>query len=141
MMISSTILKTAMRLLVPLSLMFAIYMSLKGHNEPGGGFIAGLIAAVAVCMYRMAMGPQALYRLMPFHPRWLVCFGLALAFATCVTPLFFGHAFLRSAHGSLTVVGEQIHWASAVAFDTGVLLVVIGVSVGMITRLSEELES
>ncbi len=140
-LVTSCILKTAMRLILPLTLLFAAYASLKGHNEPGGGFIAGLIAAVAFCTYRMAFGPRSLLRAMPVHPRVLVFVGLSLAFATSFVPLLFGKPFLTSlvrlVH--LPLLGD-FHFASAMIFDTGVLLVVVGVAVGMIQRLSEELE-
>ena len=140
-MVTSIILQTAMRLLLPLSLLFAGFMALKGHNAPGGGFIAGLIAAVALCLYRMSNGPEALYKLIPVHPRWLVFTGLSMAFATGLFPMLLGEPFLRSYTGVVTLPGgESVHLASAMAFDAGVLLVVVGVSVGMIMRLSEELE-
>lgn len=141
MRVTSTILQTAMRLILPLALLFACYAALKGHNEPGGGFIGGLIAAVALCMFRMSHGPDALLRLVPVHPRWLVFAGLALALGTAVAPLLFGLPLLRSAVGEVHLPGDQvIPYASAMIFDLGVLLVVVGVAVGMIMRLSEELE-
>jgi len=141
MMITSPILRTAMRLILPLSLLFAAYVSLKGHNAPGGGFIAGLIAAIALCSYRMSNGPKALMRSLPWHPRIMVFLELSMALGTEFTPLLFGEPFFRSL---VTVIhlpfGQEIHFASAAVFDTGVLLVVIGVAVGLIQRLSEELE-
>ena len=140
MIVTSTILKTAMRLLMPLALLFAIYMAIKGHNEPGGGFIGGLIAATAICLYRMAYGPDSVYRLLPIHPRWLIVIGLTLALATAFTPLFFGQPFLQSVILPIHIGGKEIHLPSAMAFDTGVMFVVVGVATGMIIRLNEELE-
>jgi len=140
MIVTSTILKTAMRLLMPLALLFAIYTAFKGHNEPGGGFIGGLIASVAICLYRMSYGPEAVYRLIPIHPRWLVFTGLGLALITAFVPLLFGQPLLRSVVEGIHVGEREIHLASAMAFDTGVMFVVVGVAVGMIIRLSEELE-
>ena len=138
--VSSTILQTAMRLILPLALLFAAYSWLKGHNAPGGGFIAGLIASIAICMYRMSNGPGALYKMMPIHPRWIVFTGLCLAVITAIVPVVFGEPLLRSGDAYVYLGKEKLHLVSAMGFDTGVLLVVIGVSVGMITRLSEELE-
>lgn len=142
MTVSTTILRTAIRLVLPLSLLFAIFTAAKGHNEPGGGFIAGLITSVALVTYRIANGPGALLRLMPVHPRMLVVFGLALALGTGIGPLFFGEPFLTSFVGTIPLpfTTESIHYSTAVIFDIGVLFVVVGVSVGMIIRLSEELE-
>lgn len=138
---SSLILRTAMRLIVPLSLLFATYMALKGHNHPGGGFIGGLIAAVALVLHRMAQGPEGLRQLVPIHPRDLIVVGLALAVCTTLVPLLFGYPALRSVvDWHVPGLAEPLHFPSALFFDLGVLLVVVGVSVGMIVRLSEELE-
>ena len=57
-----------MKLILPLSFIFAGYVFFKGHNEPGGGFVAGLIASVALAVYRMSEGVEALRRLIPFKP-------------------------------------------------------------------------
>lgn len=139
MRISSIILQTAVRLLLPLTVLFAIYAAFKGHNAPGGGFIAGLIIAVGLCAYRMAFGVQAFRRLVPVHPRWLVVSGLSLAMVVAVVPLFVGKPLLRSASATLSLGGGELHLVSATAFDIGVLVVVVGVAVGMITRIGEEL--
>ncbi len=139
---SSILVRTAIKLIFPLVLMFAAYTALKGHNEPGGGFIGGLMAAVAFLLFRMANGRKALVKLMPFHPRNLVAVGLGLALATAIAPLFFGKPMLTSlVIDELSIgMGQTIHFASAVFFDTGVLMVVVGVSVGMIQRLNEEID-
>lgn len=139
---SSLILRTAMRLVVPLSLLFAAFLALKGHNEPGGGFIGGLVAAVALALQRMASGPGALRQMVPVHPRNLVFIGLALALLTAVVPMAGGLPLLTSAVVEAHLPGmDPLHVASAMFFDIGVLFVVVGVSIGMIIRLSEELES
>ena len=138
---SSLILKTAMRLLFPLTLLFGVYMALKGHNEPGGGFIGGLIIATSLAIYRMAAGPDSLWEVLPVHPRILVTSGLAFATFSAVAPLFFGRPLLTTYVGDIPLLfGETAHFASTLIFDLGVLLVVVGVSIGMITRLSEECE-
>lgn len=140
MIVTSTILKTAMRLLMPLALLFAMYAAIKGHNEPGGGFIGGLIAATAICLYRMAYGPNSVYRLLPIHPRWLIFTGLSLALVTAFIPLLFGQPFLRSVVFTVHLGSLEIPLASVMGFDTGVMFVVVGVATGMIFRLNEELE-
>ena len=140
---SSLILRTAMGLILPLALVFAAYVALKGHNLPGGGFIGGLIAATVLSLYRMSNGREAFERMLPIHPRVLVFVGLALAFLTALTPIVFGRGVLTSLVTDLhiPVIDLHLHFASAMIFDAGVVLVVIGVSVGMIARLSEELET
>ena len=137
---TSIILQTAMRLLLPLTLLFGAYMTLKGHNEPGGGFIGGLVIAVALLLYRMSNGGDALRRLLRLHPRVLVFCGLTLALITAAVPLLLGRPLLQSLVTPIDLGIGEAHFASAMFFDIGVLLVVVGVSVGIITRFSEELE-
>ncbi|MEM1209709.1 MAG: MnhB domain-containing protein [Planctomycetota bacterium] len=138
---TSRILITAAQLIVPLALVFAAYLTIRGHNAPGGGFIGGLAFAVAFILYRMAVGPEAFKRMLPLHPRLLLFVGLAIALLTGLVPLFFDLPFLTSYVRYVDIpLNEPIHFASAVFFDAGVLLVVVGAVVGMITRLSEELE-
>ena len=140
MRMSSVILRTAVRFILPLTFLYAVYATLKGHNGPGGGFIAGLIASVGLCTYRMSYGDRAFHRLLPIHPRWLVFVGLGLAAGVAALPLLFGQPLLRSASTPLHLGGADVHLVSATAFDLGVLLVVVGVAVGMISRLGEELD-
>lgn len=138
---SSMILRTANGIIFPLTLLFALYMALKGHNFPGGGFIGGLIAAVALVLFRMSHGTDAMMRLMPVHPRVVVAVGLGIASLTGVVPLLFGEPMLRTAAPYVSFgFGDPVHLPSALAFDVGVLLVVVGVAVGMIVRLGEEVE-
>jgi len=138
---TSLILRTANGIIFPLTLLFALYMALKGHNYPGGGFIGGLIAAVALVLYRMSHGHDAMLRLMPIHPRVVVAAGLGLASLTGIVPLFFGEPMLRTVAPYVNFgFGQDVHLPSALVFDVGVFLVVIGVSVGMIVRLGEEVD-
>jgi len=143
--LTSTIFKIAMRLLLPLALIFAGYVFFKGHNAPGGGFIAGLVTSVALAVHRMAEGPQSLKRMIPVRPGTLAVVGLAIAMLTGLIPLLLpgeaGGVFLQSYNGYIPRLGaEDYHWASAMLFDIGVLIVVVAVSVGIINRLTEELE-
>ena len=137
----SSLLQTGMCLLLPLMLIFAGYMFFKGHNEPGGGFIAGLVAAVALAVYRMAEGREALRRLLPVKPGTSAALGLTIALITATLPLAFGFPLLTSVNSHIPLPGDgEFHFASAMFFDIGVFIVVVGVSVGMINRFEEELE-
>ena len=140
MRMSSVLLRPAVRFILPLTFLYAAYAALKGHNGPGGGFIAGLIASVGLCTYRMSYGDRAFHRLLPIHPRWLVFVGLGLTAGVAALPLLFGQPLLRAASTTLHLGGADVHLVSATAFDLGVLLVVVGVAVGMISRLGEELD-
>lgn len=138
---TSLILRTAMQLVVPLTLLFGAYVTLKGHNAPGGGFIGGLILSVGLVLYRLSYGRLSFERMIPFHPRVLIFAGLAIATLTGFVPMLFGWPFLTSYVDYIPMpFGGQAHFASALFFDVGVLLTVIGASVGMICRVSEEVE-
>ena len=146
--LSSAMLRSAMRLILPLSLLFAAYVFFKGHQEPGGGFIAGLIASVGLAAYRMSDGAEGLKRLIPFKPALTAALGLGIAIATAVAPMVInlfssnGGAFLMSDNAYWPLPGGgEYHWTSVALFDLGVFIVVVAVSVGMINRFEEELET
>ncbi|MFN9738465.1 MAG: MnhB domain-containing protein, partial [Pseudomonadota bacterium] len=115
-----------------------LFLFLRGHNAPGGGFIAGLVLALAVALQALAQGRAA------FGPRdgagwnaW-VGWGLLTAGFSGIGSFLFGHPFLTSStpHVHLPLVGE-IHLASATGFDTGVFLVVTGATVVMLAMLAQ----
>jgi multisubunit Na+/H+ antiporter MnhB subunit len=142
-------LRTAMWLLLPLIFLFAGYVFVKGHNEPGGGFIAGLAASVGLAAYRMTAGNAALRKLLPMKPGLMAATGLALALATGVAPLVimlatggaYGGPFLMSDNAYIGLPGGgEFHWTSVLLFDLGVFLVVIAVTMGIVNRFEEELE-
>ncbi|MFP4075843.1 MAG: monovalent cation/H+ antiporter subunit A [Halochromatium sp.] len=130
------ILATFSRLLLPLALMVAAFILLRGHHLPGGGFIAGLIIAVALVMQYLANGiVWTRTRLSgELHP--LIGLGLLIATATGLGSWYFGAPFLTSAHGhwQVPILGE-IELASALLFDLGVMLVVIGITLVILIRL------
>jgi multicomponent Na+:H+ antiporter subunit B len=111
-----------------------LHYFLRGHNAPGGGFIAGLIIAVAALIGRMS-GNR---RLLTVPPMRLIPVGLLLAAATGIAPMLAGYGFLKSAHGHATwpLIGE-FEWATAVLFDAGVFLVVVGTTLTIIDLLAE----
>ena len=149
---SSLIFRVASRLIVPLALIFAVFLYFKGHQEPGGGFVGGLIAAVGLIVHRMAFGAESLRQLLPARERTLIAWGLALALGTGAAALLLGPLvgaanggplpFLTSNFGFVPLPGGEdyrFEWASVMVFDLGVMLVVAGVVVGMIEALSQEL--
>ncbi|QDU71569.1 MnhB domain-containing protein [Mucisphaera calidilacus] len=138
---TTLILRISMRLILPIGLVFSLYMAFKGHNEPGGGFIGGLMAAATFAIFRMSSGAAELDKILPCHPRILVSWGLGIALVTAIAPLAAGEPVLRSYLWDIYLPGgEALHIPSAAFFDIGVFLVVIGICVGMIGRFSEELE-
>ncbi|MBM4182152.1 MAG: monovalent cation/H+ antiporter subunit A [Betaproteobacteria bacterium] len=115
------------RLLLPLALLVSVFILLRGHNLPGGGFIAGLVTAVALIMQYLANGVAWTHDRLPANMHPLIGAGLAIATGTGLASLAFGHPFLTSTFGHLSwpLVGD-FELASAMAFDLGVYLVVVG---------------
>ena len=134
----SLILKTATRLLVGLILTFSIYLLLRGHNAPGGGFIAGLVTAIALILQYVAFGAGWTQRRIraDFHP--VVALGVLIAGLTGIGSWFFGRPFLTSWHDHvhLPLIGDM-EIASAIAFDFGVYLVVVGAALLVMANLSK----
>lgn len=114
------------------------HLFLRGHNAPGGGFIAGLVVAVAALLSRIVLDRPFL----TVAPQRLLPWGLLLALVPGVVPMLFGEAFLKSAYGYLTwpLVGE-FEWATAVVFDAGVFLVVVGVTLSIIELLADDTDA
>jgi len=118
----------ATRIMLPLALMVGVYIFLRGHNQPGGGFIAGLVVGVALIVQYMASGwawARARTRI-DYHA--LVGFGVFVATATGVGSWLFDRPFLTSSYGylHLPLVGE-VELATAMVFDLGVFATVVGV--------------
>jgi len=130
------ILQNVSRLLLPLALMVSLYLLLRGHNEPGGGFIAGLVTAIALILQYVASGSSWAGQRMRVGHRFIVGLGLLAAFGTGIAALVFGAPFLTStyAHVHLPVIGE-FEIASAMVFDIGVFLTVIGSVMLILARL------
>jgi multisubunit Na+/H+ antiporter MnhB subunit len=116
-------------------LALGFHFFLRGHNAPGGGFIAGLIVAAAALLVRMARR-RGLLRI---RSEVLMPLGLLVALATGVAPMLVGRPFLTSAHGHVHLGGiGSVAWTSASLFDLGVFLVVVGATVTIIDVLAEE---
>ena len=125
------LLRVAAAVVLPVALVFTVYIFMRGHNLPGGGFIAGLITAVALVLQFMSMGQAKAEFLLRGQAgrrfvQWIGA-GLGIAGLTGVGAFVWGRPFLTSAHGNPTVplLGE-LPLASAALFDLGVYLVVVG---------------
>ena len=130
------IMATLTRLLLPLALLVAVFILLRGHNQPGGGFIAGLITAVALIVQYLANGATWTHQRMAANSQPVIAWGLAIATLTGLASWAFDHPFLTSTFGyqSWPVVGK-FELASAMAFDLGVFLVVVGATLMILTGL------
>ncbi|MFT4012353.1 MAG: monovalent cation/H+ antiporter subunit A [Paracoccus sp. (in: a-proteobacteria)] len=125
------------RLILPMSLVVGLYIFLRGHNQPGGGFIAGLVVACALVSQYMASGyawAQSRNRV-PFHA--LIGAGVIAAGVTGIGAWFAGMPFLTSAYGHVKLPGlEPFELASAMGFDLGVFLCVLGAVMLALNSLS-----
>jgi multicomponent K+:H+ antiporter subunit A len=127
-----------MRPLLPLTLTVSVYILLRGHNAPGGGFIAGLVTAIALMLQYVASGiVDTRARLRVDHVR-ILAVGMLIALATGAASWLFAHPFLTSAftHVELPIVGE-IELASAMIFDIGVYLVVVASVLMILAEIGE----
>jgi multicomponent Na+:H+ antiporter subunit B len=110
--------------------LFAIYLMLRGHNLPGGGFISCLVTAISLVLLRLAVGLEELYKIMRVDPVRVAAVGLLIAMISSSVPMVFGHRFLQHFDVHLHHVPflGDLHLGTPLVFDFGVYLVVVGVT-------------
>lgn len=127
------------RLLLPIAFMVSMYLFMRGHNQPGGGFVAGLVMSVAFILQYMVAGTQWVEAQMSLRPlRWMGT-GLLTAVATGIGSMLLGYPFMttHTAHVHLPLLGD-LHIASALFFDVGVYTVVVGSTLLILTALAHQ---
>ncbi|GAA5443396.1 Na(+)/H(+) antiporter subunit B [Microbulbifer sp. NBRC 101763] len=136
---NSLILQTATRVLVALILVFSVYMLLRGHNYPGGGFIAGLIAASAFALFAIAWGMEAAQRALRVPPGNLAMSGVLISALSGMLAAFKGEAPFSGQWFQL--IGDKnsggISISNVLIFDIGVYLAVLGAVLTLIFALEE----
>jgi len=132
------ILAVVARLMLPFALLVSVFLFLRGHNTPGGGFIAALVTSVALIVQYVAFGVGWTHRRLPrdFHP--LIAVGLLIAGLTGIGSWLFGAPFLTSWHGHFRVplIGD-VEFATATLFDLGVYFAVIGAVMLTLSNLAK----
>ncbi|EDQ33730.1 Multisubunit Na+/H+ antiporter, MnhB subunit [Hoeflea phototrophica DFL-43] len=123
--------------LTSLMLLFSIFVLLRGHNEPGGGFIGGLIAASALAIYGIACGVAPVRRAIYFHPMGISAFGLLMGTVAGVLSVFAGVPFMTGLWVYPNLFGVEIALSSVLVFDIGVYLVVVGAISSIALALEE----
>jgi multicomponent Na+:H+ antiporter subunit B len=133
----SRIFSTASKYLLPLLLLFSIFLLMRGHNEPGGGFVGGLVASTAFALYTIANGVRQSRKTLQIDPGRFIAIGLLLGLTAGLLPLFTGQPFLTALWGEeeITAIG---HFSTPLLFDTGVYLLVFGVTNTIIFSLAED---
>ena len=131
---TSLILKVGTRLLVSLMLLFSIFLLLRGHNEPGGGFTGGLVAVTAFVLSGLSEGSELVRRTLRFDPRIIAAIGFCTALGAGLIGLLSGQAFLT---GTWIEFGK-VNIGTPLLFDVGVYLTVVGAVLSVIMALEEE---
>lgn len=116
----------------------AIWLFLRGHQEPGGGFVAGLVVAAAIALQGIAFGLRAADSIFPLPFHLLLGAGLTFSLSTVVLPPLFGYPVMKSAFDYIQLpLFGQTEWATATIFDLGVFLVVVGSMKAILLFISE----
>lgn len=135
---TSLILRAATRLLMPLLLLFALFLLLRGHNAPGGGFIGGLIVAAAFVLYSIAAGIPASRRALLVEPSSLLSIGLSVALVSALPAVFAGRPFMTAVWRAIGPEPMAVTVGTPLLFDVGVFLAVIGVVLTIVFTLAED---
>jgi multicomponent Na+:H+ antiporter subunit B len=134
----SLILRTTARFLLPLLLLLSVFLLLRGHDEPGGGFIAGLVASLAFALYVFAFDIETTRRVLRHDPRSLVGIGLLIAATSALPSALLGQAFFTALWWSIDLgpFGD-LKLSTPLFFDIGVFLVVIGSVMTIVLALAQ----
>ena len=134
---TSTILQTATRLLMPLLLLFAVFLLLRGHNQPGGGFVGGLVVASSFVLYSIAFGVDASRRALLVRPATLLGVGLLVALTSGLPAVVTGQPFMTAQWVEVPVGPTAVAVGTPLVFDVGVFLAVVGVVLTIVFTLAE----
>ncbi|MFB7158285.1 MULTISPECIES: Na(+)/H(+) antiporter subunit B [unclassified Lysinibacillus] len=118
---------------------FSIHIFLAGHYTPGGGFVGGLLTSSAIVLLVLAFDLNTVRKVLPINYTYLTAIGLLLALATAAFPMFVGKPFFTHFFDNfdLPLLGKQsLH--TAMLFDSGVYLVVVGVTMTIIQTIGED---
>lgn len=138
---NSLIYKVGANLLFGILLIFSVFMLLRGHNEPGGGFIGGLLGAIAFIVYKMSSNIQATRAVLRVNPKHLAVFGLALALLAGLTGPVLGDGFFAGQWLFLGATEDSKGWpvSSVLLFDVGVYLTVLGAIIALVLEMERHL--
>jgi len=131
------IFRTAAPFLTSLMLLFSVFVLLRGHNEPGGGFIGGLIAVAAFAVQGIAFGVPEVRRALRVHPMAISGFGLFLSAMSGLASVIFRVPFMSGIWWSPSLLGVTVDLSTVLFFDIGVYLVVVGSLTSVALSLEE----
>lgn len=134
---NTLILRTVAPYFSSLMVLYSIFVLLRGHNLPGGGFIGGLIAASAFAIYGIACGVSPVRRAIYFHPMSIAGFGLFIAVLSGLLSLFVQAPFFTGLWAFPTIFGAELALSTPLIFDIGVYCVVVGSITSIALALEE----
>ncbi len=135
---NTIIFRTMAPLIIGIMVVFSIYILLRGHNEPGGGFIGGLIGAAAMAIFGMASGVAAVRRALKADPLTIAGFGVLAAVVSGLLSLFTGSPFLTGIWVYLAIGKDTVALSTPMLFDIGVFLAVFGTLTSIALALEGE---
>lgn len=135
----SVILRAMTSYLLPLMLIFSLFLLLRGHNQPGGGFVGGLVASAAFSLYLIAYDIDRVKKILYFEPEKFIGLGLLIAVTSAIYPVFLGKPFMTGTwlDFPLPILGKV---GTPMIFDVGVYFTVMGVTLNIIFSLAEDKE-
>ncbi|MCE7794170.1 Na(+)/H(+) antiporter subunit B [Salipaludibacillus sp. CUR1] len=127
------------RIVAFIILAFSVFLFFAGHNNPGGGFIGGLMTAAALVLLYLSFDLKTIKRVIPFNYSKIIGAGLLIAILTGIVGMLFGFPFLTQfdEYYHIPLLGET-HAASALPFDLGIYLVVVGFTLLVILTVAED---
>ncbi|UVC10260.1 Na(+)/H(+) antiporter subunit B [Rhizobium sp. TH2] len=129
---NSLILRTLAPVITLLMIVFSVFVTLRGHNSPGGGFIGGLLAASGVALYALAFGVAAARRMLRLHPLTIAAIGLIVSALSGMASALYGVPYMT---GLWFDIGIDL--STVMSFDIGVYLVVVGAFSSILLTLEE----
>lgn len=135
---NSVIFRTLAPLIVAVMIVFSIFVLLRGHNEPGGGFIGGLIGASAIAIHGMAAGVAAARKALRVHPITLAGFGVFVAALSGLLSVFAQVPYLTGLWAFIAIGSNEVAISTPLFFDIGVYFVVFGTISAVALSLEEE---
>lgn len=134
---NTLIVRTTLKLIVPLFMLASVYLLFRGHNLPGGGFIGGLIAAIPIVFHVMVYGTEKTKEIFRLNIFVLIGIGLLIAASSGLISMFLGDVFMTSLWGDFEIplLGKP---GTPIMFDIGVYLVVIGIVLRIAFAMSED---
>ncbi|WP_241657823.1 Na(+)/H(+) antiporter subunit B [Anaerobacillus alkaliphilus] len=132
-------LKTTTTIVAFIILAFSVFLFFAGHNNPGGGFIGGLMTAAALLLLYVAFDVKTIKRVLPFNYTTMIAVGMLIAAGTGIASMLGGFPFLTQFDKYVTfpILGK-VHLTTALPFDLGVYLVVVGVALLSILTIAED---